>query len=132
MKKIILSFIAVFQFINVNALNLSFVGETGGNSNTLPIERIKEIYDFDKDKWNIGDYSYDSYLNRWILKTKTRVLSVDSIEMVDMYTEKQTEVLNVSNDFKNKYKNKVPAKLLEKRLKMKVKFKDYKFDDFKY
>ncbi|EPZ50302.1 hypothetical protein M902_1477 [Bacteriovorax sp. BAL6_X] len=132
MKKIILSFIAVFQFINVNALNLSLVGETGGNSNTLPIERIKEIYDFDKDKWNIGDYSYDSYLNRWILKTKTRVLSVDSIEMVDMYTDKQTEVLNVSNDFKNKYKNKVPAKLLEKRLKMKVKFKDYKFDDFKY
>ncbi|WP_412470472.1 MULTISPECIES: hypothetical protein [unclassified Halobacteriovorax] len=132
MKKIVLSFIAVFQFINVNALNLSLVGETGGNSNTLPIERIKEIYDFDKDKWNIGDYSYDSYLNRWILKTKTRVLSVDSIEMVDMYTDKQTEVLNVSNDFKNKYKNKVPAKLLEKRLKMKVKFKDYKIDDFKY
>lgn len=132
MKKIVLSFIAVFQFINVNALNLSLVGETGGNSNTLPIERIKEIYDFDKDKWNIGDYSYDSYLNRWILKTKTRVLSVDSIEMVDMYTDKQTEVLNVSNDFKSKYKNKVPAKLLEKRLKMKVKFKDYKFDDFKY
>ncbi|MFG1487442.1 hypothetical protein ABMA77_15310 [Halobacteriovorax sp. RZ-1] len=132
MKKIVLSFIAVFQFINVNALSLSLVGETGGNSNTLPIERIKEIYDFDKDKWNIGDYSYDSYLNRWILKTKTRVLSVDSIEMVDMYTDKQTEVLNVSNDFKSKYKNKVPAKLLEKRLKMKVKFKDYKFDDFKY
>lgn len=78
-----------------------------------------------------GDFDFDSTNNRWILKTRERILSVKSIELIDEYQDKQIEVLDYSSNIKKSLKN-MGTRMLERRIKMGVKFKNFKFKDFNY
>ncbi len=79
-----------------------------------------------------GDYDFDSYTNRWLLKTKSRLLSVKDINLITKYSEKQDEVSSVSDEVKSRMERKISAKVLSKKLKRKIKFQNYKLEDFEY
>lgn len=78
-----------------------------------------------------GEYDFDSSSNRWFLKTKSRLLSVKRIELIDKFENKQLEVRDVSFNVKKARKN-LSENILKRRILRKVKFKDYKIDDFSY
>ncbi|RZF23086.1 hypothetical protein DAY19_04765 [Halobacteriovorax vibrionivorans] len=78
-----------------------------------------------------GDYDFNSSQNRWVLKTKSRVVSVASIDLIDEYEEKQVEVSNFSSNIRSKIRN-LGSRILERRIKRGVRFKNYKIDDFDF
>ncbi|MFG1505537.1 hypothetical protein [Halobacteriovorax sp. ZH5_bin.2] len=79
-----------------------------------------------------GDFNFDSVNDRWILKTRGRILSVKTIELVDKYSVKQDEVTITKDNILNNYKRSIPKKMLERQLKRNVKFKNYIIGDFEY
>ncbi|MEH0860050.1 hypothetical protein [Halobacteriovorax sp. DPLXC-1] len=134
MKNLILLFcifVNLLSFAKADLVDLA--SESGGNSNTLPIERIREIIDVKlSNELTRGEYRYVSDSDRWVLKTKSRVVSVMDIDLIQKYQSKQFEVRNISDRYRKIFSDRVTNNLLEKRLKRKVKFKDYQFEDFEY
>ncbi|WP_146037883.1 hypothetical protein [Halobacteriovorax sp. DA5] len=98
-------------------------------SGTVTGDDTWKVFD---DLAKVGEYDYDSTSNRWMLKTKTRVLSVKKIELIDKYRFKQEEVDSSKENIKIKYSRFYNEKLLEKKLKNTLKFKNYILNDFKY
>ncbi|WP_412463523.1 hypothetical protein [Halobacteriovorax sp. RT-2-6] len=155
MKKIL---IMVYMFVVSNAYSLDIISRgTGGGSGTLAPEvvmnndellgsgggsgtlRESNVFEINKLKPNydllkisrIGDFDFDSDSNRWLLRTRSRILSVSDIDLVEEYEVKQKEVDLRAFELKSKRKV-VPSKFLKMYLKNNVKFKDYIVDDFKY
>ena len=79
----------------------------------------------------LGSYIFDSDSNRWLIKTNTRVLSLNNIELVDHFYSKQTEVIDLSSSLKSK-NNSISNRYLERSIKRNVKFEKYDLKDFKY
>ncbi|MFG1500415.1 hypothetical protein ABMA70_09420 [Halobacteriovorax sp. XZX-3] len=98
---------------------------------------IQDTNSFSKDKlistlMKTGDFDFDSVNDRWILKTRDRILSVNSIELIEKYNIKQDEVTITKDNILNNYKRSIPKRLLERQLKRNVKFKNYIINDFEY
>ncbi|WP_412471023.1 hypothetical protein [Halobacteriovorax sp. RT-2-4] len=146
MRKIIL-FVLLF---NLNALGQNFTARGGGTSttdwdlrtgsgSTTGDWRVTDIIELNNNAIDlntlklsdVGEFDFDSINDRWILKTKGRILSVRNIELIDKFQEKQIEVLDYSINLKKSMRN-MGTKMLEKRIQRGVKFKDYKFNDFNY
>lgn len=92
----------------------------------------------DSDTWKkindmkkVGDFDFDSISDRWLLKTKSRILSVSDIDLVEKYESKQVEVNNISQDVKLKNTS-VPQRFMKRYIQRNVKFKDYIVEDFDY
>lgn len=115
--------------------NDELLGSGGGSgtlrdSNVFEIDKFKADYNLLKIS-RIGDFDFDSDSNRWLLRTKSRILSVSDIDLVEEYEVKQKEVDLKAFELKSKRKV-VPSKFLKMYLKKNVKFKEYVVDDFKY
>ncbi|MFG1523139.1 hypothetical protein [Halobacteriovorax sp. ZH1_bin.1] len=106
-------------------------GDLTDDWRTLPIIEVEERSGDDLRSLNSGDFKFDSLSDRWLLKTKSRVLSVENIELIDSYKNKQIEVEDVSFNVKRARKN-MSANILKRRILTKVKFKNYKIEDFNY
>ncbi|WP_419173192.1 hypothetical protein [Halobacteriovorax sp.] len=122
-----------------NAVDDWKIDYRSGNANddwkTLPIIELRGgvVGDIDtlRNLNNIGDFNLDSESDRWILRTRSRLLSVRDIELVDKFETKQFEVKKVSNRLK-RLNDIVDQKYLESIVKRSVKFKDYNIKDFEY
>lgn len=126
--------------------------ENGGSSNTLPIsirpelERIlgetsevnkNDVFDLTKSlqidltKVEAGTYDFDSISEKWILKTRTRLLAVPKIEFIDKFQDKQIEVKKYVDNMKS-YDEKLNDRIIQRKIKRDVKFNTYKQEDFEY
>ncbi|MFG1493955.1 hypothetical protein ABMA75_10340 [Halobacteriovorax sp. ZH4_bin.1] len=148
MRKIIL-FVLLF---NLNTLGENFTARGGGTSTTdwdlrtgsgtstgdWKLSNVIELNsgvisgDDTLKLSSPGDFNFDSVNDRWILKTRGRILSVKTIELVDKYSVKQDEVTITKDNILNNYKRSIPKKMLERQLKRNVKFKNYIIGDFEY
>ena len=119
---------------------------TGGNSGSLrvlpqDIDYLNDVVDVTlrSDDASVetlrnlvnGDFNYNASDDRWLLKTKTRILSVKNIELVDHFQNKQTEINNIVNSYRRSFSN-PDKRLIKRKLRRDVRFKKYIQEDFKY
>ncbi|MFG1493959.1 hypothetical protein ABMA75_10360 [Halobacteriovorax sp. ZH4_bin.1] len=109
---------------------------SGGGSGTLRESNVFEINKFEVsyDLLRIsrtGEFDFDSDSDRWLLRTKSRVLSIKDIDLVEKYEVKQKEVDMKAFELNTKRKT-VPLQFMKRYLEKNVKFNEYILDDFKY
>ncbi|AYF43062.1 hypothetical protein BALOs_0038 [Halobacteriovorax sp. BALOs_7] len=117
---------------NIDIIDLhsgeGYGGSLSINERDLLIESIGGTSTTD---WSVGKYEYVSSLDRWVLKTKTRLLSLKDIELVDKFESKQNEVKNFSNNMRSR-NNRINNRFLKTMLERSIKFQKYKINDFEY
>lgn len=140
--KLIISFLFCISIFGQQFNLPNLASETGGNSNTLPMSKKLNIIDLtaslgvegggsDIITLKTGDYKFDSLNDQWVLKTKSRVLGVKKIDLIDKYYDKQLEVHTESNNIKRNTRF-INQKFMERFLSKSVKFKNYELKDFEY
>lgn len=131
MKKII---ILICIYINVSAATEGGTNTLRVTQNIINLDSISERLSTEggtNTLRTLGDFDYDSLTDRWILKTKSRILSVANIDLVDKFKDKQFEVEGVSTRMKRVRSN-MSKSLIKRRILNKVKFENYIIDDFDY
>ncbi len=140
--KLIISFLFCISIFGQQFTLPNLASETGGNSNTLPMSKKLNIIDLtaslggggwsdDLITLKTGDYKFDAVNDQWLLKTKSRLLGVKKIDLIDKYYDKQIEVNGVSSNVKSR-RGTFNSRFLELYLKKSVKFENYKIKDFNF
>lgn len=85
-----------------------------------------------KELAHTGEFDFDSSTDRWVLKTRSRLLSVKNIDLVDKFHSKQSEVTSSKNKLEHILKEKFKVSTFEKKATRMIKFKNYELKDFDY
>lgn len=116
-----------------NVMGASGVGYGGDLRVSLPLVEVRtmsgEGYGGNLRTLGTGDYDFDSQSNRWFLKTKSRLLSVSNIELIDKFKDTNDTIERISARYSSFKENRKRA-IVEKKIKRLNIVKPYKLDDF--